>query len=136
MSKVGLDPLAFPAGEMVLDETASKYLEKVTELLKSRPKLRIELCGKAVLKDRAVLIERRQAAQKKVDEKDGNKQDTAAEEILISDEVLLDFAKERAKLVKESLVNLHSIEHERIYLCLPEIDETPETEPSVGLFLD
>jgi hypothetical protein len=136
MSKVGLDPVLFPAGEIVLDETANQYLEKIKELLDNRPKLRIELCGRAVEKDRAALIERRLAAQKKEGEKSGKKLDEATIEITIADEVLLDFAKERAKLVKESLVKEHSIDHERIFVCLPEIDKDSAKDPYVEMRLD
>jgi hypothetical protein len=136
MSKVGLDPVLFPAGEIVLDETANQYLGKIKELLNNRPKLRIELCGRAVEKDRAALLEQRLAAQKKAEEKAGIEQKASVIEITVSDEVLLDFARERAKLVKESLVKQHSINHERIYLCLPEIDETPDKKPYVELLLD
>lgn len=136
MSKVGLDPVLFPAGEILLDETANQYLGKIKELLDNRPKLRLELCGTAVEKDRVVLHDRRLAASKTEAAKDGGKQETAAQEPAIPDEVLLDFARERAKLVKDSLVKQHSINHERIYLCLPKIDSTPANEPSVGLFLD
>jgi hypothetical protein len=136
MSKVGLDPVIFQAGEIVLDETSKQYLEKIKEVLDNRPKLRIELCGRAVAKDRTALIERRLATQKKDAEKSGQKQEAKAEEITVSDDVLIDFAKERAKLFKESLVKQHSIDHERIFLCLPEIDESPEKDPYVELLLD
>jgi hypothetical protein len=136
MSKIGLDAVIFPAGEIVLDETAEQYLEKVKEVLNNRPKLRIELCGRAVIKDRAALIQKRQAVQKKEEGKGGEKQGAAAKEITIPDGVLLDFARERAELVKESLVSQYGVDHERIYLCLPELDETPDKEPMVGLFLD
>jgi hypothetical protein len=136
MLKVNLDPVTFSAAEIALDETATQYLVKVKEVLTNRPKLRIELCGKAVAKDRFALTKRRKAAQKKEDEMGGRKQETAYEEITVSNEVLLDFARERAKLVKETLVTQHSIDHQRIYLCLPEIDETPDKEPYVELRLE
>ena len=54
----------------------------------------------------------------------------------IPDAVLQDFAKVRAKLVKVSLVNDHGVNHDRIYLCLPAIDETTEKEPYVELLID
>jgi hypothetical protein len=136
MSKVALDPMLFPAGEIVLDEKANQYLEKIKELLDNRPKLRIELCGRSVEKDRAALIEKRLAVQKKDAEKSGKKQEEAAVAITIPNEVLLDFAKERAKLVKESLVKQHSINHERIFVCLPEVDEDPAKDPYVEMRLD
>jgi hypothetical protein len=73
---------------------------------------------------------------KTVEEKNGAKQGAAMEEMSVSDEILLDFARERAKLVKESLVKQHSIDHQRIYLCLPEIDESPDKEAHVELLLE
>ncbi len=136
IAKVRLDPITFPAAEIVLDETASQYLVKVQEVLSNRPELRIELCGKAVARDRIALLERRQALEKKEQKQGEIKKETAAVEEAVSDEILLDFARERAKLVKEALVNQYSINHERIYLCLPEIDDTPDKEPYVELLLD
>jgi hypothetical protein len=136
IAKVRLDPITFPAAEIVLDETATQYLVKVKEVLSNRPELRIELCGKAVAKDRVALIERRQAAAKKEEKPGEIQKKTAAGVEAVSDEILLDFARERAKLVKEALVNQYSINHERIYLCLPEIDDTPDKEPYVELLLN
>ncbi|KPJ98723.1 MAG: hypothetical protein AMJ60_07365, partial [Desulfobacterales bacterium SG8_35] len=88
MTKIGLDPVTFPAGEIVLDENAAQYLAKVKEVLNNRPKLRIELCGKGVEKDRAAILERRQAARKIEEEKAGLKQEAAVEEMAVSDEIL------------------------------------------------
>jgi hypothetical protein len=136
VAKIRLDPIIFPVAEIVLTESANQYLEKVRDVLTNRPKLRIELCGKAVAKDRVALMEKRQAAMKTVEEKNGAKQGAAMEEMSVSDEILLDFARERAKLVKESLVKQHSIDHQRIYLCLPEIDESPDKEAHVELLLE
>ncbi|NOQ66995.1 MAG: DUF748 domain-containing protein [Desulfobacterales bacterium] len=136
MTKVKLDPITFQAAEISLDEKANQYLVKVKEVLINRPKLRIELCGKAVSKDRLALIEKLQAAKEKEEEKGEIKKEGAVEEIIVSDAILLDFAKERAEFVKESLVKQHTIDHQRIYLCLPEIDEDLNKEPYVEILLD
>jgi hypothetical protein len=136
ITKVKLDPITFQAAEINLDEKANQYLVKVKEVLINRPKLRIELCGKAVSKDRLALIEKLQAAKEKEEEKGEIKKEGAVEEIIVSDAILLDFAKERAEFVKESLVKQHTIDHQRIYLCLPEIDEDLNKEPYVEILLD
>ena len=131
-AKIRLDSVQFGAAEISLDETAKQYLEKVGIILKERPTLRLEVCGKAVENDRIALLAKRAAVQKEAAVP--HKAETPVE--AIPDEVLQDFAKERAKLVKDSLVKDHGVNHDRIYLCLPAIDETPEKGPYVELLID
>jgi hypothetical protein len=136
MSRIGLEPLAFAAGETGLDETAGSYLEKIGALLENRPQLKIEVCGMAAAKDRTAVVEQVAAAREKEAGKNGRKGKAAAEEIVISDERLLELAEERAKLAKEAMITKHAIAHERIFLCHPEIDADPAGEPRVVLRLD
>ncbi len=136
MSRIGLEPLAFAAGETGLDETAVSYLEKIGALLENRPQLKIEVCGMAAAKDRTAVVEQVAAAREKEAGKNGRKGKAAAEEIVISDERLLELAEERAKLAKEAMITKHAIAHERIFLCHPEIDADPAGEPRVVLRLD
>jgi hypothetical protein len=136
VTKVQLDPVQFKAAETHLDETAKQYLEKVAIILKNRPKIRLEICGKAVENDRISLLSRREAEKKESEKKmRGSKKETAIVSD-ITDEELQELAKERARLVKDSLVNVHGVEHDRIYLCLPAIDKTPEKGPFVELLID
>jgi hypothetical protein len=135
MSRIGLEPLAFAAGENGLDETGGDYLEKIQELLENRPQLKIEVCGLAAAKDRTALVGQVAAARGKEAGENGQKGKAAAGEIFIADERLLELAGERAKLVKETLTTRHAIAHERIFLCLPEIDKNPAGEPRVVLRL-
>lgn len=134
-AKVQLDPVQFAAAEISLDETAKQYLEKVATILNDRPKLRLEVCGKAVEKDRITILAKREAVEKESSKADVSKKE-AAEVEPVRDEVLDDFARERAKLVKDTLVTDYGVSHERIYLCLPAIDETPGKGPYVELLLD
>jgi hypothetical protein len=133
---VQLDPVQFKAAEISLDETAKQYLEKVVVILNERPKMKLEVCGKAVEKDRTALLAKRTAVQKEGDKKAAVPQKSETAVAAVPDTVLQDFARERAKLVKDALVNEHGISHDRIFLCLPVIDETPDKGPSVELFLD
>jgi len=135
-TKVKLDPVQFKAAEISLDETSKQYLEKVAVILNDRPKLRLEVCGKAVENDRIALLAKREAAVKQKSDKTGVLKKEAAEVEPIPDTVLQGFARERAKLVKDSLVNDHGVNHERIYLCLPTIDATPDKQPYVEMLID
>jgi hypothetical protein len=86
--------------------------------------------------DREVLLaEKKEALAERTDKKD--KQDE--KEVVVeppTDEELRQLAQNRADLVKDILVNRHGIDHERLYLCLPEIVETPKAEPVVELLVD
>jgi len=135
-AKIQLDSVQFGAAEISLDETAKQYLEKVAVILEDRPQLKLEVCGKAVEKDRKVLLERRTQAQKDTEQKKGALIEGSEKDMVVPDVVLQDFARERAKLVKDSLVNDYGVSHDRIYLCLPAIDETPEKEPYAELLID
>ena len=96
----------------------------------------LDVCGKAVEKDRAALIAKREAVRKEAAGKTGVAQKEDSEVEPIPNSVLQDFARERAKLVKGSLVNDHGVNHERIYLCLPAIDQEPDKEPHVEMLID
>ena len=133
---IQLDPVQFRAAEISLDETAKQYLEKIAVILEGRPKLKLEVCGKAVENDRTALLVKRETVQKESVKETGVPQKAGTAVEAVPDTVLEDFARERAKLVKDALVNDHGISHDKIFLCLPAIDETPDKSPSVELFLD
>ena len=134
-AKIKLDPVQFTAAEISLDETAKQYLEKVAIILSERPQLRLEVCGKAVESDRIALLAKRATIGKKSENATEPKKEAAPVEP-VADEVLVDFARERAKLVKDSLVKDYDVSHDRIYLCLPAIDATPDKEPYVEMLID
>jgi hypothetical protein len=133
---IQLAPVQFKAAEISLDENAKQYLEKVVVILNERPKLKLEVCGKAVENDRTALLVKRKTVQKESVKETGVPQKAGTAVEAVPDTVLEDFARERAKLVKDALVNDHGISHDKIFLCLPAIDETPDKSPSVELFLD
>jgi outer membrane protein OmpA-like peptidoglycan-associated protein len=141
IAKVRLDPVEFPAGENSLDEAATQYLEKVASILNDRPKLRVEICGKAVEADRTALRDQQIALMEKQKEqsKDGRKKkeaeaDTA--EVVIPDTQLETLAGERAQLVKETLANQYGVDNTRMYICLPEIVTSPDSQPQVEMLID
>jgi len=141
ITKVRLDPIEFRAGEKELDEAGSQYLEKVAGILNDRPKLRVEICGKAVEADRIALRDKQIALlekQKELKKNDKNKEEAEAEapEIVVPDMQIEALADERAQLVKEDLSDRYGVDHTRMYICLPEIVAAPESRPLVELLID
>jgi hypothetical protein len=93
------------------------------------------VCGKAVESDRIALLAKRATVGKKSENATEPKKEAAPVEP-VADEVLVDFARERAKLVKDPLVKDYDVSHDRVYLCLPAIDATPDKEPYVEMLID
>ncbi len=133
ITKVRLDPIAFPAGEAVLNDEATQYLKKVAGVLNNRPGLEVEVCGKAVSKDRSVLLEQKKSAGAEMKKKETGKEGEFAPP---THEELRNLAKMRAANVKENLVKQHDINNERLYLCLPEILEQQDEKPRVDLLIN
>jgi len=116
-------------------------LEKVAGILNDRPKLRVEICGKAVEADRIALRDKQIALlekQKELKKNDKNKEEAEAEapEIVVPDMQIEALADERAQLVKEDLSDRYGVDHTRMYICLPEIVAAPESRPLVELLID
>jgi hypothetical protein len=133
IAKVRLDPVAFPAGEAVLNDAATEYLKKVAGVLHNRPELEVEVCGKAVSMDKSVLLERKKDAGEEMKKEETGKETEIPPP---THEELLNLAKMRAANVKDNLVNQHDINNERLYLCLPEILEPQDEKPRVELLID
>lgn len=112
VSGIMLEPIKFEAGKAELDDIDINYLQHVAELLSKRPKLRINICGNAVVSDRAVLLE---------------------QGTIITDQDLLALAKQRASVVKQYLVKQHTVASERLFLCNPEILPAADATPQAGL---
>jgi hypothetical protein len=137
-----LDPVFFDPGMETISENAVPYLERVAELLKTRPEIRIKVCGLATEADKD--------DQKKTSGKKGPEQPTAVEgspdapevepypeelQPLTADEQLGRLAKQRAAGIKEYLVKNHGIEDDRLLVCLPEYDAREKATPRVELLV-
>jgi hypothetical protein len=137
-----LDPVFFDPGSDTISDSAISYLERVAELMKTRPEIRIKVCGLATEADKS--------EGKKSSGNEGPVQPTAVEtssnaaEIepypeklkpLTQDDRLGSLAKQRAAGIKEYLVKNHGIEDDRLMVCLSEYDGREKATPRVELLV-
>ena len=128
-SGIRLEPIAFKAGSSVIEPENNAYLEKVTQILKDRKKVRITFCGWAVEQDRAVFQKYLDLSTRKGIIADDSKN---AEEV---EQKLLSLAEARAHALEKYLVEKHGIDHKRILICRPQIDPEIEAQPRVRLVI-
>ena len=105
---LNFDPLVFDPGSAVLSEAHQQQLAKMAELLTERPGVHLTLCGYTNLKDRTKIT------TEIIDEKK-IKPATGA-----NLEKLQQLGGERQENVKNHLVNVGKISHDRLVLCAPE----------------
>jgi hypothetical protein len=107
--KAGLQlaPLPFAAGSAELNAAAKASLVKLAQLLKSRPTVKISICGWAVPADRAKL--------------DGSEKPSTEPLKDAEKTALLQLGKQRATAVKDHLIKQHGIAEPRLFLCAPSI---------------
>ena len=116
-----LNPLPFVTGSTDLNAASKASLIKVAELLKSRPTLKVSICGLAVLKDMA----NTDAAEK-------SSQDQLPEATTTT---LLKLGKQRAAAVKDHLIKRHNIAEPRLFLCAPKVNKKIDAIPRVEIRL-
>ncbi|MBL3601323.1 MAG: DUF748 domain-containing protein [gamma proteobacterium endosymbiont of Lamellibrachia anaximandri] len=156
-SAIRLDPVAFAAASGELEGEHRKYLQKVAEVLKSRPGIAIKLCGFATEADRAEFDRRSQEAWKaKVDaakadaakvavkdDKSSVKNGKKTKKTLklppkpksVTNEKLLELARQRAESVEDYLVTKHAVDPSRTAVCRPELDENEKAAPRVDVLI-
>jgi len=142
ITAVRLDPVFFDPGSDTISNSAVSYLERVAELMKTRPEIRIKVCGLATEADKS--------DGKKNSGSKGPVQPTAVEKSsnasgiepypeqlrpFTEDERLGSLAKQRAAGIKEYLVKNHGIEDDRLMICLPEYDAREKATPRVELLV-
>ncbi len=137
-----LDPVFFDSGSETITEDAVPYLERVAELMKTRPEIHIKVCGLATEADKD---DQKEASGKKKPAQptavkgspDAPEIETYPEQLqpLSADEQLGRLAKQRAAGIKEYLVKNHGIEDDRLMVCLPEYDSREKATPRVELLV-
>jgi hypothetical protein len=137
-----LDPVFFDPGSEAISGNAVPYLERVAELLKTRPQIHLKICGLATAADKG---DQKEASGKKGSEQsaavekssDAAEVETYPQELapLKADERLGSLAKQRAAGIKEYLVKNHGIEDDRLLVCLPEYDAREQATPRVELLV-
>jgi hypothetical protein len=131
LTGVQLDPVFFAPGARTLDDEALDYLERIAELAKGRPELRIKICGKATSADKTALGGKPPQTPKAADKPSSDSGSHGSGQKL----KLRALAKGRAAAIKEHLVKNLGIEPDRLFVCFPEIDEDPEARPRADLLI-
>jgi hypothetical protein len=130
-TKVRLQPVVFEPGLAVNMEDSYGYLEKVAGILKDRPEVNVRICGLAVEEDRPAL-----GMQSAGKEKAASGKGEKAADAVVSDQQLLDLARQRAAAVKDHLVAEHAVSASRLVACQPHIDdEGDDGAPRVDLLI-
>jgi hypothetical protein len=147
VTAIRLDPVFFKPGSAHLPDGASPYLERVAELMKNRPRMRLELCGKAVetdrIHDKQLEAEKASSPERLAAQADGNtlgsaeKKDVASagDPVFLGQEQLEGLARERASAIKRDLVKHRGIDARRLFICYPKIEGKKDDEPRVELLV-
>ncbi|MCP8688972.1 DUF748 domain-containing protein [Marinobacterium sedimentorum] len=126
-SAIELAPVEFAPGITELDPGNHDYLNKITDMLNAREGLRLNLCGQAVLQDRAmlqsVLVEEQSAREAPLDE---------AGLAVELKKRLQSLADRRAAAVKSYLGS--RVQGDRLFLCYSKL-ELAEAEARPVVFL-
>lgn len=130
-ASISLEPVVFSPGSVALEGTATDYLQKLGQLMVQRPGIRIRICGIATASDRAVLEQA--AAQKSKESKDAKPDQSQATEF--SPDPLIQWATDRAHLIKSYLIENAGISADRLFTCLPRVAEEAEVQPKVELLI-
>jgi hypothetical protein len=130
--KVRLQPVGFEPGQVTSTGETGSYLKKVAGILKDRPEVNIKICGLAVAADRIALAGG--TAPKEADSKTAGSVKGVKP---VTDQQLLDLAKQRAGFVKDALVTKYGVTASRLVACTPHIDaaEDDDSMPRVDLLI-
>jgi len=121
MNSIKLDAVVFNEGDGALSTDALTYLERIGELMKKSPNLRVRVCGIATRSD--MLLEPDATNNSK--DKPEKQPEPLSE---AQQKSLLELAKTRSTAVKTLLISTYSIEASRLFGCAPAIDETTDTD--------
>jgi len=110
---VNLKPVTFAPGESEFTAKDTEYLGYVGKFLNERPKIRINICGIAAPTDVIAL--------------------TTPKVPSVTDDQLLDLARERANVIKGHLIEEYRIGADRLFVCSPSINKQADASPEVTL---
>lgn len=128
-TSISLEAIQFKPSEHALSAQSKSYMEKIGHLMQKRPGLRIRVCGFATASDRLKFIELSKATEKEVTDK------KAEAPLDVFHDELLDLAKERVQVVKSHLISTYQISGDRLFNCLPQIEEEKGLPPRVELLI-
>lgn len=136
---INLEPVTFAPGSAELQPKSQDYINKISDLLKEKEALRLNLCGIAVAADRDALIAAQTPPAPEGIEPEATEATPPAVTPVI-DEALLqrqltELAENRSDTVKQRLQEQGQIKAERLFICLPEVDLQTDKAPAVNMGL-
>jgi len=135
---LALEPVAFAAGDESLDEAQRPRLDKVAQLLRQRPGLKLSLCPVAATRlDWPVLLERKKRDELGIFYKIQKLVNAEAKPEAVPPDAdsLAALAGRRAEAVKAALADGAGIDLGRLFSCRPEVDDGAKAVPVVKLML-
>jgi len=122
------EPLPFIAGSAELTSDNKDYLNKLAALMQERPKLVLNICGRASEQDRSALL---QQAQVNTHGQQTEKNAVVPE---VTNEQLLQLATERTNRSKDWLINA-KVDADRLFTCYSDMEDVEKNAPIVDLSL-
>ncbi len=122
------EPLQFTAGSAKLTGDNKDYLNKLAALMRERPTLMLNLCGRVSEQDRSAILQQSQANT------DGQQTEKNAVTPEMTNEQLLQLATERTSRSKDWLVNA-KVESNRLFTCYSDMAGAEKNAPIVDLSL-
>ncbi len=137
LMKTRVPPVVFEPGKSALTEDHKKYLERIAEILKNRPKIDLQLCAWVLPAEHLTTIKLQEQLDHPAEPAANHTKEAKVEkpaELSEDDKkALLRLGNARALAIKDYLVLEHDIDPGRLLLCLPELDKSKEAKPRVEL---
>ena len=134
VGNITLDPVLFDPGLAALNDAHRDYLKKLGAVMTDRPALEVRLCGMVTEAD--LLAAAGEPAKKWYRPGEADKpvldREAVPEELW---ERLRGLGGERAKAIKDHLIQAHGLDAGRQHLCEPEYDGGTGAKPRVELFI-
>ena len=113
LNEVRLNPIEFPPNSVVLDRNNRQYMNKIATMLDKSPSLRIRLCSVSTDQDLNAYEEKLNAKK--------SKKIYINDDILKPKEYLAELGRLRAIAIKNYLMEQHSVEANRLFICHPTV---------------
>lgn len=141
--KLGLKPVSFAPGSPVISSSAGAFLEKVGDMLRERPDVKLTVCGVATPRDREALqrrFEREAEARRKALPRTAPGTSVPNSPVLTSPvtvepAAMLALSKQRGEAVKSLLVRQQGVKEDRLFLCAPTVDSAANAMPRAEITL-
>ncbi len=124
--QIKFDPIVFQIGSAKLRQANLQYLNKLSELLNERPKLRLQFCAYTTPRDDEHLTKSRESKSER---------ETDDLQTKLTQEALLALGNERAAAIKRYLIRERDISPDRLLECKTRFDEDNAAVPRVEILM-